>query len=143
MQGMILYRIALSIHVVTAILGLGRVLAIAVVASSAGRDMPPSTGTWNTLQRLVKGLTWSLVIMLASGALLERESGGAYHDAWWFRLSVLALFVLGALSGAMRRALRKRESAGDERTLGLVMRNAWLMCAVTAGAAVLMEVKPW
>ncbi|WP_394831277.1 hypothetical protein LVJ94_32680 [Pendulispora rubella] len=137
---MMLYRLALSIHVVTAILGLGRVVAIAVIAS---RDEPAGAGTWNTLQQLVKGLTWSLPIMLLSGALLEYASGGAYHGAWWFRLSVLALFVLGALSGAMRRALRKRESTGDERTLGLVARHARIMCAVTAAAAVLMEVKPW
>jgi hypothetical protein len=81
--------------------------------------------------------------MLLSGVLIEYASGGAYHDTWWFRLSFFGLLVLGAISGRMGRALRKRESAGSERTLKGVVRSGWTMCAITAVIAVLMEVKPW
>ena len=50
--------------------------------------------------------------------------------------------ALGAINGLMGRMLRKRETAGSERTLQRVVRGAWVMCAITAVIAVLMELKP-
>ena|SRR5258706_7425273 len=139
-----MYALAISIHIVTAILGLGQIAGIAIVTSSTSVQAPAATGTWTALQRLVRGSRWSLVIMLLSGVLLEYASGGAFHDAWWFRLSFLSLLVLGAINGRMGRTIRKRESVGDERTLRGVARSAWMMCAITAFIAILMEVKqPW
>jgi hypothetical protein len=139
---MTLYQLAISIHVVTAILGIGQIAGIAVLASSTAAQTPVGAGTWTALQRLARGTTWSLVIMLLSGALLEYATGGAYHQEWWFRLSFVCVLLLGAINGRSQRALRKRESVGGERTLKAVVRSAWIMCAITAVVAVLMEVKP-
>jgi hypothetical protein len=137
---MTLYPVALSIHVVTAILGLGQVAGIASLASSAQAEAPVAPATWNALGRLARGTNWSLALMLLSGVLIDYSVGGGYHEAWWFRLSIGLWLVLGAISGRTRRALRKRESA---RPLQGVVRGAWSMCAIIAVIAVLMEVKPW
>src|SRR3981081_366476 len=124
-----LYPVALSIHVATAILGLGQVAGIAILASSGPADAPVATATWTALGRLARGTTWSLALMLLSGALIDYSVGGGYHEAWWFRLSFFLLLVLGAINGRTRRALRKRESA---RPLQAVVRGAWSMCAIIA-----------
>jgi hypothetical protein len=137
------YQLAVSLHVVTAILGLGQVAGIAVVASSMSPQPSTDTGSWTALQRLARGTTWSLLILLLSGVLIEYASGGAFHDAWWFRLSFLGLIALGGIAARMGRALRKRESVGHERALKGVVRSSWIMCTMTAVIAVLMEVKPW
>jgi len=137
---MTLYPIALSIHVVTAILGLGQVAGIAILASSAQTEATVPSATWTALGRLTRGTTWSLALMLLSGALIDYSVGGGYHEAWWFRLSFVLLVVLGAINGRTRRALRKRESSPP---LQRIARGAWSMCAIIAVVAVLMEVKPW
>lgn len=129
--------LVVAVHVVVAILGVGQVAGLAVLASSA-----PS-GSWTAIQRLARGTTWSLGIMLATGVLIEYLSGGPFHTTVWFRLSFVGMILLGAASGTVRRALRKRESVGDERTLTTVARTAWLMCGITAVVAALMELKPW
>ena len=135
---MTLYQLAISVHIVTAILGLGQVAAIAVLASSTSVQ----AGSWAALTRLSRGTSWSLGIMMLSGVLVEYALGGPFHDTWWFRLSFLGVVLLGAINGRMGRGLRKRESAGDERTLNGVVRSAWIMCAITAVIAVAMEIKP-
>ena len=140
---MTLYALAISIHVVTAILGLGQITAIVVLASDMSTGAPADGGSWTALHRLVLGTRWSLVIVLLSGALVEFASGGAFHERWWFILSFFGVLALGAINGVMGRALKRRESAGSKRALERVVRGAWTMCALTAAIAVVMEVKPW
>ncbi len=139
---MTLYWIVLSIHVVTAILGLGQVAGMVVLASvmRAQKTAPPAM--WLTLERLVRGAMWSLVVMLLSGVFIEYLVR-AYHETPWFRLSFALFLALGAIQGRTRRVLRKREAAGDEASLRAALLGGWVMCALIAGIAVLMEVKPW
>jgi len=132
------YSILLSLHVVTAILGLGQVVGLGVLASTA-RAEPPAAVV-ETLRRLARGTAWAALIMLLSGAGIEYAVGGAYHDSRWFRGSVLLLVAIGALNGSTRRILRNWESSA--RPLQRVARNAWLMALLVAAAAVLMELKP-
>jgi hypothetical protein len=120
----------------------GQVGAIVVLASSMSAGVSADGGSWTALGRLVRTTRWSLVVVLLSGILLEYASGGAFHDTWWFRISFFELLALGAISGVMGRTLRKRETTGAERTLKRVVRGAWVMCAITAVIAVLMELKP-
>ena len=134
------YAWAISIHVVTAILGLGQVAGVLVVASSMAEAA--DSASWVALRRLVLGTRWSLIVILLSGVFIEYSFGGPFHRTWWFRLSFLGLVALGALSGFMGRALRQRASAGNERTRATVMRVAASMCVITATIAVLMELKP-
>jgi uncharacterized membrane protein len=139
---MTLFAIAISVHVVTAILGLGQVAAIVVLASSMSSGASADAASWTALHRLVLGTRWSLVVILLSGVLLEYASGGAFHERSWFILSFFGLLALGAINGIMGRLLKKRESAGNARTLKGITRGAGIMCALTAVIAILMEVKP-
>jgi hypothetical protein len=139
-----LYTLTISVHVVTAILGLGQIVGTAVLASSTQPGAPVAPGALMALKRLGRGTTWALLLMLLSGMLLEYASGGSFHDTWWFRLSLLLLVSLGALQGASRRALRKLEPGSDSsRLLRRIVRIALAMCAIVALITTLMEVKPW
>jgi hypothetical protein len=139
---MMLYWLAVSIHVVTAILGLGQVAGIVVLASAMRVGGSISPGMWLALERLVRGTMWSLVVMLLSGVLVEYQVR-AYHDTLWFRLSFALVLALGAVNGRTRRVLRRRGEVGDESSLRAVLRGGLVMSAITAIVAVLMEVKPW
>lgn len=136
------YPICLSVHVVTAILGLGQIVGTAIVASSAPTDAPVSPGTLTALRRLWLGTSAALAIMLLSGALLEHTGGGTFHTTLWFRVSFLLFIALGALQGMIRRTLRKVEREPDSRALREVVRLSGVMCAGVAVVSVLMEVKP-
>jgi hypothetical protein len=140
---MTLYGVLVCIHVVTAILGMGLVAGIAILATTANAQGPSCAGIWLALKRLSRTAGISLGVLILSGALLDFVSSGAYHRAWWFRLSVLLVIAIGAVNGRMFRALRKGESDGDDRTLERVIRSAWIMCGLVAVVAVLMEAKPW
>ncbi len=140
---MTLRSLALCIHVVTMILGLGQVAGIAVLASSTPAGTSVAPATWSALQRLTRSAMWSLPVMLASGAYLEYTVAWGHHTEPWFRLSGALFLALGAVLGTTGRALRKRDSAIDERSLQPVARRAWAMCAIVAIIAFLMAVKPW
>src|SRR5436190_241223 len=120
-----LRELALSIHVVTAILGLGQVAGIAILASSTPTGASVAPATWIALQRLARGATWSLPVMLTSGAFLEYTVAWGHHTEPWFRLSGVLFLALGAVLGTTVRALRKRESTIDECSLEPVARRAW------------------
>ena len=135
---------AISLHVVTAILGLGQAAGIAVVASSTLSHPPAARGTRTTLERLARGTSWSLAVMVLSGLAIARLVGWDYYGAkWWLRISFIATLVLGAITGGVRRTLRKRDDLGEERALRSISRSAWIMCAITSTIAILMELKPW
>jgi hypothetical protein len=87
---------------------------------------------------------FSLAAMLATGILLG-ITGGAVHEAWWFRASALLLVPTGVLHAQARRAVRRSLANGDERALDLrrVARLGYAMCAIIAVIVVLMEVKPF
>src|SRR5262245_12448925 len=135
------YILALCVHVVVAILGLGQIAGMLVVARRA--DGPVAATTWTTLEDLVRGTTWSLGLLLVTGALVEYLAGVPFHETWWFRISFGLLLVIGAINGVTRRALRKRDKTQDAAVLARVRRGAWAMCAGVATVAVLMEAKPW
>lgn len=139
---MTLYWFAISVHVVTAVLGLGQVAGIVVLASAMRASGAAPPAMWTALGRLVRGTMWSLAVMLASGVLIEYLAR-AYHESLWFRVSFALFLALGAAHGATRRALRRREATGDEPSLRAVLRGGWVMCAIVAIVTVLMEVKPW
>lgn len=140
---MTMYQVALALHVITSILGVGQVVGIAVLASAASAHGPAGSAHWVALQRLTRGTTGSLVMMLLTGGWIEMASGGGYHETWWFRISFALLLVLGAIAAGIRRSLRRREAAGERHALQQIVRRAWAMCAITACVAALMAVKPW
>jgi hypothetical protein len=140
-----LYAPVLVIHVIVAVLGLGSIASIAVVAAAArktGRGMA-EVSAW--LSPLLRYSVFSLAAMLVTGVLLDLAAGGAFHHLWWFRGSALLLIPIGALHSQARRAVRAglaHQGAGIA-ALRKVERIAYGMCALVAVIVVLMELKPF
>ena len=140
---MTLHDIALSVHVVTAIVGVGQVAALAGLAAGPLTGSTGSAATWKALRRLAIAGNLSLAVMLITGLLLDYSVGGGYHHFWWFRISFLAFIALGGILGGVRRTVRKNLASPDDHALRGVARAGWLMCAIIAFIAVLMQAKPW
>lgn len=139
-----LFLATLVLHVVVAVLGLGSITSIAIIAATARRN-----------QRTAEALSWlgpllrvsiiSLVALLLSGGLLDFVMHGAFQRSWWFRGSALLLVATGALHGLARRAVRLglgQESVG-EAALRRVEGVAYGMGALIVAITVLMVIKPF
>jgi hypothetical protein len=137
------YDLTICIHVLTAILGVGQVTALVVVAGIGRKSLPVAPATWAALKRLARGTTWSLVVMLLTGVLLEFLADGIHGRMWWFRIAFLLFFACGAVLGMIQRALKKAEAAGDGAALGGVMLRGWIVVGLVAVIAALMQLKPW
>ncbi len=142
-----LYTSILVLHVLVAVLGLGSIVSIAILALVTRKtgDIPADLVQW--LSPLLRLSAVSLAAMLITGVLLDVTAKGAFDRAWWFRGSVLLLIAAGALNGGARRTVRlgfaKHSVGGSATTLRRVERLAYGMCAIVAGITVLMEVKPF
>jgi hypothetical protein len=135
----------LVIHVVVAVLGMGSLLSVAIVASTARRRAGTSADAVTWLRPLLRYSAFSLAAMLVTGILMDVVIAGAFHQRWWFRGSVLLLVATGAMTGQARRMLRRSQTAADERD-ALLRRTqglAYGMCALVAVITVLMEVRPF
>ena len=134
---MTLYQFALATHVATAVVGLGQVLGVAIVAGAARDVTPVPDSVVTALRRLLRGTGVALGLMLLSGIAIDYALDGFPHKQWWFRLSFLQMFVLGALNGVSTRALR-----GAPPALHRIAVIALVMCTLLAEIAILMELKP-
>lgn len=135
--------LAVALHVVTAILGLGQIAGMAVVASTHAGEATISQSTWGAVERLVRGASWSLLVMIVTGILIAYLVGFEFYGKHlWLRASFAATLVVGALVGTLRRALKKRSELGEARVMKRVATSAWIMCALVALIATLMELKP-
>jgi hypothetical protein len=140
-----LFQTLLVTHVVVAILGLGAVGAVPLVASAGRKADRRATDVLGMIGPLLRYSAISLGLMLVTGALLDLVAGGAFSKHWWFRGSALLLFVIGALHGQARRALRTglaSEGAGDA-AVTRVVGFAYAMSALIVVITLLMEVKPF
>jgi hypothetical protein len=140
-----LYTSVLVAHVLVAVLGVGSVASIAIVTATAGKAGRRAAEALTWLGPLLRYSAFSLGAMLATGILLGVASAGAVHEAWWFRGSALLLVLTGALHGGARRAVRLglTSAADSDVAVRRVARLAYVMCALIAVIAVLMEVKPF
>jgi hypothetical protein len=128
-----LYTPLLVVHVVIAVLGVGSLASVAVLAAS-GR-----TQLLTSIPPLLRYSAISLGAMLITGILLDIAARGALHQAWWFRGSAVLLIATGALHGMARRTIRH---SGDG-SLRRLARIAYGMCGLVAAITILMEVKPF
>ncbi len=131
-----LYTPVLVVHVLVAVLGLGSVASVALVAATARKAGRGVTDVSPWLGPLLRYSAVCLGVMFITGILLDLAADGAFRGAWWFRGSALLLLATGALHGLTRRSLR---SGGVQR----VERFAYGMCALLGAITVLMEVKPF
>lgn len=131
-----LYNLVLVTHVVIAILGVGSIASVAIVAATARKagHAPAQALVW--IAPLLRYSIYSLAAMLVTGILLDFVAHGAFHESWWFRGSVLLLVATGALHGFARRAMRA----------AVLRRLEWIaygMCVLVAAITMLMELKPF
>jgi hypothetical protein len=141
----ILYISLIVAHVLVAVLGLGSIASVAIVAATARRAGSGSTGASVWLGPLLRCSELSLAAMLATGVLMDLMVGGEFRAAWWFRGSALLLVTTGVLQAQARRAVR-RELVSEDDGAVVLRRVEWIaygMCALIAVIAVLMEVKPF
>lgn len=123
---MSIYGVWLCVHVVVAILGVGQLAALGIVADKADSA---------TLIKLTRNVRLALLLMFVTGALLDFTSGGAFHERLWFRGSALLLLLTGVLSWRAKKAASAAQ-------VGQVRGAAWGMCGMVALITVLMELKP-
>jgi uncharacterized membrane protein SirB2 len=105
-------------------MGLGPLTTLAFASSSP--SMPA--------ERIFGVVRWSLVAMLVTGILIVAETHGVLGKTTWVRVSFALFIVLGALTGMVRRRLKR----GQETRPFL-----WAMCALVAAITYVMEAKPW
>jgi hypothetical protein len=138
-----LYTYLLVAHVLVAVLGLGSIVAVTIVVATARRVERGSTEALMWLVPLLRCSTFSLVVMMSTGFLLNLTVAGAFSATWWFRGSVLLLVATNVLQALARRAVRRGIDNKDDGDLRRVERIAYGMCALIAVITVLMEVKPF
>ena len=135
----------LALHVVVAVLGVGSITSVAIVAGTSRRMSRVSTDVFASLRSLLRASGVSLGVMLLTGILLNVIAGGGFGRMWWFRGSALLLVVSGALHGVAGRAIRT--AAGGEEGSRTALRRvegiAYGICALVAVIAVLMALKPF
>lgn len=138
------YSLAIALHVVVAVLGIGSLGAVPITAGFARRESIPLSVSAGVLGSLLRVTRWSLAVVTASGALLDFTVNGAFHTSVWFRASFLLVLFLGFSNALAARRLRKGLAAGvdAEETLRSVQRWGWTMTATVAVIVVLMEWKP-
>jgi uncharacterized membrane protein len=139
------YAIAVVLHVVVAVLGVGPVGALAIVASCARRagTALPQAAIWIT--PLLRYTRFSLAAVLGTGIWIDVAAAGVYHHAWWVRLSAILVVVTFLFhrraTAAISRAVR---GEGDSAAaFWRVERAAWAMCGTVALVTILMEAKPF
>ena len=139
------YTPVLVVHVLVAILGLGSIASVAIVAATARRVGRGTTEVLPWLSPLLRYSAFSLAAMLVTGILLDLAAKGIFRESWWFRGSALLLIATGVLHGQARRAVRLgfvKEASGDA-VIRRVERIAYGMCGLIFAITVLMEVKPF
>lgn len=140
---MMLYLVAIAIHVVVAVLAIGMVGAVPLVARLARKD-----GTLGSPERLLGALLRVMQLgffaMLLTGILLDVSMDGAFHRTTWFKVSIAVLAVVGFSHARARGALRKGFAPGGGREVALasVERWGWTMFAAVAVITLLMQMKP-
>ena len=140
-----LFMPALLVHVIVAVLGLGSIGAMAVVARAARRGGSVEADVEAWLRPLLRASAFSLGLMLATGVMMDLAAGGAFHERWWFRASALLLLGAGVLNGRARGVVRQGLAAhsGGDGALRRLEGLAYGMCGFLAAITVLMEVRPF
>jgi hypothetical protein len=135
----------LVVHVVVAVVGLGSILSVALVAAASRKAGRGSADVAAWLAPLLRLSAISLGVMLVTGILMDVAASGAFHEWWWFRGSALLLVLTGVLHARARRIVGRGlgPDAGRDTALRRIERLAYGMSALVAAIAVMMEIKPF
>lgn len=142
------YTFVTSLHVIVAILGIGPLMALAVMtkrpAAPAGEVglMPPAPAL-RVFARLNRVCQVSLGLMLATGATMLAIVHGAFGRQLWMMISVVLFVLLGGGTALVARELKKALVTGTVAHVDRAHRLLLLMCAIVVAIAWLMEAKPF
>jgi uncharacterized membrane protein len=137
---MIAHQILLALHVLTAVLGVGPLLAMAIIASAEVNRVPHDTRSLVLLSRIIQ---WALVLMLATGGFLLQQTAWVYMHMAWFQVSFALFVFVGAALGMTNRPIRKAGKEPAPAALARVRLLAWICCALVGCIVVLMVTKPF
>jgi hypothetical protein len=140
----ILYVVAITVHVLCAVLAIGLVGAVPLTARFARRSTGDLAGTQRILGALLRAMQVGFVVMLLTGGLIDFSAGGTFHRTGWFRASIAVLVAIGASHARARAALRRAFAPGGQPATALVRveRWGWAMCVGVALMTILMQMKP-
>jgi hypothetical protein len=133
------------LHVLIAVLGLGSIGSVTLVAWSARRMTPRPTQLPQWLGPVLQYSGISLALMMVTGVLLDLAASGSFHRFWWFRASALLLLLTGALHGLSRRSARQFHigKVDIHTTLRRVEGLGYAMSGLITALTVIMEIKPF
>lgn len=143
-----LYTFVSSIHVVVAILGVGPLMALAVMTRrpplpvGVSRPMPPEPAL-RAFARLMRLCQMSLGLMLMTGAIMIAIVHGAFGRQMWMMVSVALFVVLGGGTALVQRHFKKALVMGSINHVERAHRLLLAMCALVVVIALLMEAKPF
>jgi hypothetical protein len=140
----LLYMVAIAVHVVVAVLGIGLVGAVPLTARIVRRASGTLAGGTSVLGAILRALQVAFGAMVLTGVLLDVSAAGAFHRTTWFKASIVVLLVIGFSHARARAALRRGLAPGGSQATALdeVERWGWAMCAAVAVITLLMQVKP-
>jgi hypothetical protein len=126
----IVHDVALALHVLAAVLAVGPVVAIPLIARFARREGQIGA----LLPVLMRIVQIGLGVMLLTGVVLDVSVSGAFHRMIWFKAAVALFLVIGVSFGRARTALRRSSLADVERW-------GWAMCGAVALVTIVMQTK--
>jgi hypothetical protein len=146
---MSLYPFLVFVHVVVAILGLGPLVALALltkrppVPAGVARPVPPEPAL-RAFARILRVSQASLGLMLITGVTLVAMTHGAFGRQRWMIVSVVLFLALGAGTGLAQSNLKKALGSPTpvphiERAHGFLL----AACGLVAIIAWLMQTKPF
>jgi hypothetical protein len=130
------YQVALATHTVVAVLGIGSVLSLVLLAQDARAGSNHLPVTLAMMAKLARVVQISLGLMLISGIAVLIPTQFAYAHAWWFRVSFILFLVLGFFTGQLQRAVRT-SAVARLSSIG------WIMCTLVVIIVILMASKPF
>jgi hypothetical protein len=146
---MSLYSFIVSIHVVVAILGIGPLMALALLTRrpplqpGISRPMPPEPAL-KAFLRLLRLSQISLGLMLGTGATLVAMVHGVFGRQAWMMVSVVLFLLVGAGTGLAQVYFKTLLTpAGAIVHVERAHRILLSQCALVATIAWLMEAKPF
>lgn len=139
-----LYVVAITLHVLCAVLAVGLVGAVPLTARFSRRSSGELAGAQRILGTLLRAVQVGFIVMLLTGGLIDHAAGGAFHRTGWFKASIAVLVAVGASLARARAAMRHAFGPGGHPGPGLarVERWGWAMCAGVAFITILMQMKP-
>jgi hypothetical protein len=146
---MSLYPFLVSVHVIVAVLGLGPLVALALltkrppIPAGATRPVPPEAAL-RAFARVLRVSQASLGLMLITGITLVALTHGVFGRQLWMITSIILFFAVGSATGMAQGNLKK--ALGSPTPIAHVERaHRFLLgaCGLVAVIAWLMQTKPF